>query len=95
MDCDVEPTLTNFIAKLPQRLQNIVCAVKSGNKNQAEQAAYTLKGIAVAFGTEKLAKLCQELERLGKAGQIPSDGRLLATILDEAEQVKKEVMDIL
>jgi HPt (histidine-containing phosphotransfer) domain-containing protein len=51
-------------------------------------AAHTIKSSSHDFGATRLAKLCQELENMGKAGILDEAAELVTKVEAEYEQVK-------
>ena len=70
-----------FLEDCPRRLQELEQAVKEGNANGVRQAAHSLKGMVAGFGAGPAHGLAQEMENLGKAGDLPKTSDLLPTLL--------------
>jgi CheY-like chemotaxis protein/HPt (histidine-containing phosphotransfer) domain-containing protein len=76
-----------FLTERPRWVEEIRHAVKGEDARLLERSAHHLKG-AVGFfrGSEAAARLCSELENLGRAGRTDGADRLFATL--EAEVAK-------
>lgn len=64
-DLAIEATLS-FLQNLPQLLDSVSTAVKTGNMGQLEISAHTLKGVLSNFSAPLSTELAFELELLGK-----------------------------
>ena len=95
LEGDIGPILRLFVGKLPTYLDTISSAIETGDADALSQVAHTFKGVVANFGADRLAGYASQLERLGKAGQIPEDGKLWAAVAAEAEAVKMEVTRLL
>jgi two-component system, sensor histidine kinase and response regulator len=76
-----------FLEDCPRRLQELEQAVKEGNANGVRQAAHSLKGMVAGFGAGPAHGLAQEMENLGKAGDLSKTSDLLPTLLREFARV--------
>jgi HPt (histidine-containing phosphotransfer) domain-containing protein len=59
-----------------------------GDAPGLRMAAHTIKSSANDFGATTLARLCQDLEDMGKDGTLAGAGELVEQVEAEYEQVK-------
>ncbi len=57
-----------FLASVPAQLRAVEQAVSNGDAGALRQAAHQLKGAAANLGADSVARLCAELESMGRAG---------------------------
>ena len=76
-----------FLEDCPRRLHELEQAVKEGNANGVRQAAHSLKGMVAGFNTRSAHGLANEMESLGKAGDLSKTSDLLPTLLLEFARV--------
>ncbi len=76
-----------FLEDCPRRLHELEQAVKESNANGVRQAAHSLKGMVAGFGAGPAHGLAQEMENLGKAGDLPKTSDLLPTLQLEFARV--------
>lgn len=72
-----------FLEDCPQRLHELEQAVTEGNAIRIKQTAHSLKGMVSCFSTRKAQTLADEMERLGKAGELAMTSALLPPLLLE------------
>ncbi|MBF0382665.1 MAG: PAS domain S-box protein [Magnetococcales bacterium] len=92
---NIMPTLQNFLESLPGRLDVIADAMERGDVKQSSNFAHRLRGSAATLGANRLEVLCHELETAANTGQIPDDGMLLTSIVEEGKRVHSEFQTIL
>jgi PAS domain S-box-containing protein len=80
--------IDTFLEDAPQLLADLRQALEQGDAAGLRLAAHTLKSNSVDFGAATLAKLCQELETMGKAGVLAGANQLVMQAETEYEQVK-------
>jgi HPt (histidine-containing phosphotransfer) domain-containing protein len=78
-----------FLRSGPNLLENLEQSISKDDAAGLRMAAHSLKANAADFGATILANLCQELEELGKAGQL--DGAADYTNQIQAEYVRVQV----
>lgn len=76
-----------FLEDCPRRLRELEQAVKESNAVGIRQAAHSLKGMVACFSTRSAHGLANEMEGLGKAGDLSKTSDLLATLLLEFARV--------
>ena len=72
-----------FLEDCPRRLHELEQAVTEGNANMIKQTAHSLKGMVACFSTRKAQGLADEMESLGKAGNLAKTSALLPQLLLE------------
>jgi HPt (histidine-containing phosphotransfer) domain-containing protein len=86
----VEQVLTMFLEDSPARIEAMSTAIGARDAVQLQRAAHNLKGSAGNVGATELQRICQELEAIGKGGQVEGATRFFQELRDEFERVKKE-----
>ncbi|MEZ5673559.1 MAG: ATP-binding protein, partial [Thiotrichaceae bacterium] len=70
-----------YLKELPNYIENLQQAVATGDGNKVYLAAHKFKGSCANLGIIQLTKLCQELEQLGKSGDMATATRLIEETL--------------
>jgi signal transduction histidine kinase/CheY-like chemotaxis protein/HPt (histidine-containing phosphotransfer) domain-containing protein len=83
--------LTLFRADVPPLVSAMRTAVGEGDAPKLRAAAHSLKGAAANLGARGLARLCAELEKIGRDGSVQGADALLPQL----EPLFKEVCDAL
>jgi PAS domain S-box-containing protein len=83
----LRPLILKFIEDAPSAISALRAAVEGGDAGAAALAAHRLKGAASYFGAHRLAQLCEEMERAGKAGSIDFLPNLLTGATAELQRV--------
>lgn len=76
-----------FLEDCPQRLHELEQAVAEGNAIRIKQTGHSLKGMVACFSAKKAQTLADEMERLGKAGDLAMASALLPQLLLEFASV--------
>ena len=76
-----------FLEDCPIRLHELAQAVKEGNAIGVRQTAHSLKGMVSGFGASSAHGLANEMEILGKAGDLSQASDLLSMLLLEFARV--------
>jgi HPt (histidine-containing phosphotransfer) domain-containing protein len=76
-----------FLEDCPRRLHELEQAVKEGNANGVRQSAHSLKGMVAGFNARSAQGLANEMEGLGKAGNVSKTSDLLSPLLLEFARV--------
>ena len=76
-----------FLEECPRRLHDLDQAVKEGNASGVRQSAHSLKGMVACFAARPAQGLADEMEGLGKAGDLSKTSDLLPTLLLEFARV--------
>ncbi len=77
-----------FFTEAPRRIADLLAAEAAGDAETIETAAHTLKGSCANLGAERMAGVCLELERLGRARSLDRIGLVLARLRDEYDLVR-------
>jgi HPt (histidine-containing phosphotransfer) domain-containing protein len=72
--------VTTFLADAPQQLVELRAAVASGDAEEVERGAHTLKSNAATFGIVRLADICRDLEDRASHGNLDGAEALVAAI---------------
>ncbi|MBF0194869.1 MAG: response regulator [Magnetococcales bacterium] len=88
---DIEPTLVKFYEKLPERLDDLKNSISRNDPQQAAKDAHKIKGSSATLGAKKLAKLCQQFEKLCHSPHYPGDGEIAEATFKEGNKVLAEL----
>lgn len=72
----------------PKLIDAMRAAIAQGHTSRLHHTAHTLKGSSSSIGARSVAKLCTELEELGRAGTIAGACEWLLKVEAEYERVK-------
>ncbi|MBU8871696.1 MAG: Hpt domain-containing protein [Gemmatimonadales bacterium] len=76
-----------FLQHVPPLYNSILEAVANGDALKLAQDAHSLKGACATFGAPRLAMVCQEFEKFGKAEDTETALGNLALLTEEYESV--------
>lgn len=76
-----------FLEDCPRRLHELEQAVKEGNAIGVRQSAHSLNGMVAGFNTRSAQGLANEMEGLGKAGDLSKTSDLFPKLLREFARV--------
>ena len=76
-----------FLQHVPSLYNSIQVAVATGDSPTLAKDAHSLKGACATFGAPRLAMVCLEFEKLGKAGDMETARKNLALLDEEYERV--------
>lgn len=80
-----------FVQDCPQRMNELEEGVKGANAESIRRAAHSLKGMVSGFGAYQAKSLAEEMEKLGRDGQLPEAGNLLPAVLCEFMHVIEDL----
>jgi HPt (histidine-containing phosphotransfer) domain-containing protein len=83
-----------FVEDCPQRMNELEEAVKGNNTNMIRNAAHSLKGMVSGFGARRANTLAQEMEDLGRAGNLPKAATLLPAVKHEFARVMEHLKTV-
>jgi HPt (histidine-containing phosphotransfer) domain-containing protein len=83
-----------FVEDCPQRVKELEVAVWEGNANLIRQVAHSLKGMVSCFGAHQAISLAQEMEHLGRSGQISEAAALLPRVVHELSHMIEHLKKI-
>ena len=78
--------IDTFLADSPNQIAAMHAAIQNERADEVRRAAHSLKSNAANFGAMELARLCKELEELGKRGEVSGAADRIAQI--EAEYAR-------
>ncbi|MFK8184458.1 MAG: GAF domain-containing protein [Phormidesmis sp.] len=77
-----------FLAKLPDRLEEIQTMISEANHEQVRFLSHNLKGVVHTYGATELAEVCQTIEHEAKESSSPNYQSLLKRFETESERFK-------
>jgi CheY-like chemotaxis protein/HPt (histidine-containing phosphotransfer) domain-containing protein len=78
-----------YLADVPERLNVLRQALAQGDAARLAQTAHSLKGSSANIGAQRVARVCLELERCGKANDLSAAAEHLATLEQELERARQ------
>ena len=78
-----------FLQDTPVHLESLQQAAQAADAMALERAAHTLKASSASVGAHGMAGLCQELQRLGRAGSNTGALTLVAQLVYEFDRVRQ------
>ncbi|MBK9125077.1 MAG: Hpt domain-containing protein [Chloroflexi bacterium] len=94
-DAILSEIVTTFLSDAPRMLAALHSGIDAGNPDQVRLNAHSLKGNAGDFGALHMAKLCLQLEMMGKTGDLNGAHSLAAQIAREYQGVAQALEDLL
>ena len=91
----VEEMITSYLEDTEIRLQAIAEAVRQADAETIHQAAHSMKSSSANLGAVNLARLCEELEQLGRDKTIEHTQDLLSDAESEYQLVQQELQAFL
>ncbi|MRV72297.1 response regulator [Duganella sp. FT92W] len=85
----------SYLDNTPQQLTALRAALEGQQPDQLRRIAHSLKSGSANVGAEALARLCKELEQLGKAHTTEGAPALLAGMEREFEAVRRALCTVL
>jgi HPt (histidine-containing phosphotransfer) domain-containing protein len=76
-----------FLGDLPARRESIGIALERGEAEPIRAAAHALKSSAAYIGAQELARLCREIERVARAGEVAAAMGMGKALELEADRV--------
>jgi HPt (histidine-containing phosphotransfer) domain-containing protein len=83
-----------FLQEYPVLLAQIHSAHTSGNAQQMERAAHSLKGSVATFGAARAAHAAFAVERLGRAGELAAADDAITQLEAELARVRPELEEL-
>ena len=80
-----------FLEEVPPRIVRLRNAWQSGNIQEVQRAAHSLKGSAGNIGARRLHAVCRELDDKGRSGDMAALPRLVAAVTAEFDKVEVEI----
>ncbi len=82
---------TLFLEDASDLLEKTSRAAETGDRAALQRAAHTLKSTGAAFGAMRLARLCRELEQMGKEGNLGEAAATAAQAKAAFSEVRREI----
>ncbi len=76
-----------FLQHVPPLYNSIIAASAAGDSVKLAQDAHSLKGACATFGAPRLAMVCLEFEKWGKADDAATAHENIAVLTEEYEKV--------
>ncbi|HUE75366.1 MAG TPA: response regulator, partial [Chloroflexota bacterium] len=86
--------IDTFLEEAPMLLAELNYYVKEGDADGVRRVAHSLKSNGTDFGAATFSKLCQELEVVGKSGDIGKAAALADRVAAEFRRVEAALVDI-
>jgi len=83
----IAEVIDSYLEDSPPRVQAIHSAIAHDDANALHQSAHALKSSSLTIGATGLAKLCAELEALGRTGNLEPASTLISQFDAEYERV--------
>ena len=80
--------IQTFLRDTPKRLAGIAAAVRRENPEAVASLAHALKGSVSIFGAENARKLSQDLQELGRSGELSAAGHVLDSLKEEIAKLR-------
>lgn len=90
---EILPELINtFLETAPRTIYKAGAALRDSRADDLVHAAHELSGSCSNFGATRLREICQKLESLGRAGSLGKTPELFASLVEEFEHVRRELL---
>jgi HPt (histidine-containing phosphotransfer) domain-containing protein len=76
-----------FAADCPKRMNELGEALKAGNAHLINRTAHSLKGMVSGFGARQAQQLAEEMEHLGRSGDLEKASHLFPALTHEMSRV--------
>ena len=86
--------IERFLKDAPSRLDEIRKAAEHGDAQALEQTAHSLKGTCSTLGAHLMARLCGDLQRLGRGGSLEGVTGLCASLEAELARVQEALQSV-
>ncbi|HEX8029997.1 MAG TPA: Hpt domain-containing protein [Vicinamibacterales bacterium] len=83
--------LTIFLQEVPPRIERLRTSWASGNIQEMQRAAHSLKGSAGNIGAQALHELCRQIDDKGRSGDLSGLPGLIDTLTAEFGKVEGEI----
>jgi HPt (histidine-containing phosphotransfer) domain-containing protein len=78
-----------FLEDVPPQLEALREAIERGDASSVERVAHTLKGSSSNMGATRMATLCEELEDVGRSGDLSRAPVLIESLEAEFGRVRE------
>ena len=83
-----------FLQEYPDLLSQIRLAQATGNAQQLERAAHSLKGSVANFGADGAVQAALAVEKLGRAGDVAAASEAIARLESELSRLRPELEEL-
>lgn len=91
---DLLPELALMLLEdAPKMFAELEQAINEGAARELKELAHTFKGSCASMGIKRLAQICQEIENLGRQGELAEAKTWLESAHAEYAQVKLVLVD--
>lgn len=80
--------IDNYFQDAPPKLQGICQAVEKDDAENLRHSAHALKSLSVTIGAVSLARVCTELEKIGRSGTTSGASNLIEKLDTEYQRVQ-------
>jgi CheY-like chemotaxis protein len=87
-DALVQKVIAAYVGDTPQHLQALRQAVDGSDADTVRKVAHSLKSASANVGADTLARLCKELEQLGRSATVTGAADLLSDMEHEFQAVR-------
>jgi len=84
----LERMLHTFLRDTPKRIAGLAAAIRRRDAAALASFAHALKGSVGIFGAETARKYSQELQELGRSGELSTAGEILASLKEEIAKLQ-------
>jgi CheY-like chemotaxis protein len=85
----------NFLDEADRGVEGLEAALVERDANRVSREAHRLKGSCLTLGVELMARVCRDIEELGKRNELAIVGTLLAQVRTELHRVREEMLRFL
>ena len=94
-ECDMLAELIDiFLDDTPSRLIELASAIAQGDAEGTRQNGHALKSSCAQLGAAQLSEYCQQLESMGRSGDLTGAQQVMAVAQTEFERVKAAMLAV-
>ena len=90
-DALVQKVIAAYVGDTPQHLRTLRTAVGLDDADTVRRVAHSLKSASANVGAETLARLCKDLEHMGRAASVTGAATLLTDMEEEFQAVRQSL----
>ncbi|MDY6987910.1 MAG: response regulator [Thermodesulfobacteriota bacterium] len=90
----LEQMLQEFLAWIPEQVEELKAALEEGNGEALQQKAHTLKGSAANLSADIVAATALHLEQMGREGNLQAGEQTLSELNDNVAHLEAYVREI-
>ena len=87
----LDEVLKMFLQEVPPRIEQLRTFLASGNIQEVQRAAHSLKGSAGNIGAHRLHEVCQQVDDKSRSGDLSGLAALVDTLAEEFGKVEVEI----